>query len=108
MLAGGGYFKIINASIPPATLARLGYTPGADRRHRPLLAPCVSTLKGCPHVNEASLRAKGDAGGGAGADRGPACRRLLSWGLGVRPLADQDDVLTEVLGFKKEQVEARV
>ena len=25
-LAGGGYFKIINASIPPA-LARLGYTP---------------------------------------------------------------------------------
>ena len=35
-LAGGGYFKIINASIPPA-LARLGYTPEADRGHRPLL-----------------------------------------------------------------------
>ncbi len=35
-LAGGGYFKIINASIPPA-LARLGYTPRADRRDRPLL-----------------------------------------------------------------------
>ena len=26
-LAGGGYFKIINASVPPA-LATLGYTPG--------------------------------------------------------------------------------
>ncbi len=35
-LAGGGYFKIINQSLPVA-LAGLGYTPGADRRHRGLL-----------------------------------------------------------------------
>ena len=35
-LAGGGYFKIINASIPPALdTARLH--AAADRRHRPLL-----------------------------------------------------------------------
>ena len=34
-LAGGGYFKIINRCVPEA-LATLGYTPGADRRHRRL------------------------------------------------------------------------
>jgi ribonucleoside-diphosphate reductase alpha chain len=32
-LAGGGYFKIINASVPPA-LSRLGYAGAAGRRHR--------------------------------------------------------------------------
>ena len=35
-LAGGGYFKMVNASVPPA-LQHLGYTPRAGRRHRPLL-----------------------------------------------------------------------
>ena len=35
-LAGGGYFKIINQSVPPA-LAKLGYAAVADRRHRPVL-----------------------------------------------------------------------
>ena len=35
-LAGGGYFKIINASIPPA-LATARLHAEADRRHRPLL-----------------------------------------------------------------------
>jgi ribonucleoside-diphosphate reductase alpha chain len=56
-LAGGGYFKIINASIPPA-LARLGYTP---RQVDDIVRYCRGggTLAGCPHVNHASLRAKG-------------------------------------------------
>ncbi len=35
-LAGGGYFRIINQSVPGA-LARLGYTPEADRGDRRLL-----------------------------------------------------------------------
>jgi ribonucleoside-diphosphate reductase alpha chain len=56
-LAGGGYFKIINGSIPPA-LARLGYSSGqiAD-----IVRYCqgTGTLEGCPHVNPANLRAKG-------------------------------------------------
>ncbi len=56
-LAGGGYFKIINASVPPA-LARLGYSPAQidaiDRYSRG-----TGTLVGCPHINPASLKAKG-------------------------------------------------
>jgi ribonucleoside-diphosphate reductase alpha chain len=56
-LAGGGYFKIINASIPPA-LARLGYTP---REVEDIVRYCrgSGTLQGCPHINPASLKAKG-------------------------------------------------
>src|SRR5207244_5401952 len=56
-LAGGGYFKIINASIPPA-LARLGYTP---RQVEEIVRYCRGTgsLQGCPHVNLASLKRKG-------------------------------------------------
>jgi ribonucleoside-diphosphate reductase alpha chain len=56
-LAGGGYFKIINSSIPPA-LARLGYTPG---QVEDIVRYCrgTGTLDGCPAVNPASLKAKG-------------------------------------------------
>jgi ribonucleoside-diphosphate reductase alpha chain len=56
-LAGGGYFKIINASIPPA-LAKLGYSP---RQIEEIVRySCGSgTLKGCPHINRSSLAAKG-------------------------------------------------
>jgi ribonucleoside-diphosphate reductase alpha chain len=58
-LAGGGYFKIINNSVPPA-LKWLGYSAGqADD----IVKYCVGhgTLAGCPHVNRAALRAKGFA-----------------------------------------------
>ena len=56
-LAGGGYFKIINASIPPA-LTRLGYTPSQVEE---IVRYCrgAATLQGCPHVNLDSLKAKG-------------------------------------------------
>jgi ribonucleoside-diphosphate reductase alpha chain len=56
-LAGGGYFKIINASIPPA-LARLGYSA---RQIDDIVRYCRGTgsLQGCPHINPASLKAKG-------------------------------------------------
>jgi ribonucleotide reductase alpha subunit len=56
-LAGGGYFKIINSSIPPA-LERLGYTP---QQVDDIVKYCrgAGTLKGCPHVNRESLKAKG-------------------------------------------------
>jgi ribonucleoside-diphosphate reductase alpha chain len=56
-LAGGGYFKIINQSVPPA-LARLGYKPAqiAD-----IIRYCqgTGTLDNCPHITRASLKAKG-------------------------------------------------
>jgi ribonucleoside-diphosphate reductase alpha chain len=56
-LAGGGYFKIINESIPPA-LRRLGYTP---RQIEDIIRYCrgTGTLHGCPHINPTTLRAKG-------------------------------------------------
>jgi ribonucleoside-diphosphate reductase alpha chain len=56
-LAGGGYFKIINGSVPPA-LARLGYSP---RQIEEIVRYCrgAGTLEGCPHINRASLKAKG-------------------------------------------------
>ncbi|HEX3147705.1 MAG TPA: vitamin B12-dependent ribonucleotide reductase [Gemmataceae bacterium] len=56
-LAGGGYFKIINGSVPPA-LERLGYTA---KQVDDIVRYCrgAGTLVGCPHINPASLRAKG-------------------------------------------------
>lgn len=56
-LAGGGYFKIINQSIPPA-LRRLGY---GEEQIEDIVAYCVGhkTLRGAPHVNPESLQAKG-------------------------------------------------
>jgi ribonucleoside-diphosphate reductase alpha chain len=56
-LAGGGYFKIINQSVPPA-LARLGYTP---KQIEDIVRYCrgTGTLEGCPHVHAASLKGKG-------------------------------------------------
>jgi ribonucleoside-diphosphate reductase alpha chain len=56
-LAGGGYFTIINASIPPA-LARLGYS---REQIDDVVRYCrgSGSLAGCPHINEESLRATG-------------------------------------------------
>ncbi len=56
-LAGGGYFKIINQSVPPA-LAKLGYAPWqVDDIVR--YSRGAGTLAGCPHVNPPALKAKG-------------------------------------------------
>src|SRR5260370_22459615 len=55
-LAGGGYFKIINASVPPA-LTRLGYTK-SQVEDIIRYSRGTGTLEGCPHINRASLRAK--------------------------------------------------
>jgi len=56
-LAGGGYFKIINQSLPLA-LEALGYTPGEIDD---IVAYCVGhkTLRGAPFINHDTLRAKG-------------------------------------------------
>ncbi|MFT6399740.1 MAG: ribonucleoside-diphosphate reductase alpha chain, partial [Bradymonadia bacterium] len=56
-LAGGGYLKIINNSVPPALLS-LGYSKAqVDDIIR--YACGTSTLKGAPHINHESLRTKG-------------------------------------------------
>ncbi len=56
-LAGGGYFKIINQSVP-AALSRLGYDDAAIRR---IIDHAVGrgTLEGAPGVTPAALREKG-------------------------------------------------
>ncbi|MFN3705476.1 MAG: vitamin B12-dependent ribonucleotide reductase [Thermoflexales bacterium] len=56
-LAGGGYFKIVNQSVPSA-LRRLGYLP---EQIDAIVKYAVGhgTLRGCPHVNHESLRARG-------------------------------------------------
>ncbi|MBI3396491.1 MAG: vitamin B12-dependent ribonucleotide reductase, partial [Spirochaetia bacterium] len=56
-LAGGGYFRIINQSVPPA-LANLGYEPGQIEE---IINYCMGrgTLRGAPEINHDSLKAKG-------------------------------------------------
>lgn len=56
-LAGGGYFKIINQSIPPA-LKKLGYNED-QVKEIVKYAKGAGTLVGCPHINHESLKAKG-------------------------------------------------
>jgi len=102
-LAGGGYFKIINASIPPA-LARLGYSP---RQIEDIV--CYSrgtgTLQGCPHINSVSLKAKGFTT--------EVLRRLEAQLPGVfeLPFAFNrwtvgDEFCSENLGFTQQQLDA--
>ncbi|MDT7043436.1 vitamin B12-dependent ribonucleotide reductase [Candidatus Nitronereus thalassa] len=56
-LAGGGYFKIINQSLPPA-LKKLGYTQ--EQIHDIITyATGTRTLKQSPFINHESLMAKG-------------------------------------------------
>ncbi len=56
-LAGGGYFKIINQSIPPA-LKRLGYNQD-QIKEIVKYAKGAGSLEGCPYINHESLKAKG-------------------------------------------------
>jgi ribonucleoside-diphosphate reductase alpha chain len=102
-LAGGGYFKIINASIPPA-LQRLGYTP---RQIEDVVRYCrgSGTLQGFPHINRASLKAKGftdevlhrvESQLAAAFELSFVFNR---WTVG-------DDFCRNVLGFTQEQLEA--
>jgi len=102
-LAGGGYFKIINASIPPA-LTKLGYNP---KQVEEIVRYCkgAGTLVGCPHINPVSLKAKGFDEEALqkvettlpGAFELPFV--LNRWTLG-------DDFLGDSLGIKKEVFEA--
>jgi len=56
-LAGGGYFKIVNQSVPPA-LTKLGYS---NNQVEAIIKYAVGTgtLKGCSAISHDMLRAKG-------------------------------------------------
>lgn len=56
-LAGGGYFKIVNQSVPRA-LASLGYSEG-DIKAIITYAVGTMSLDGAPHINSEALKAKG-------------------------------------------------
>jgi ribonucleoside-diphosphate reductase alpha chain len=56
-LAGGGYFKIVNQSVEPA-LRRLGYSSEHIAAIE-TFAKGTNTLEGTPHINRATLKAKG-------------------------------------------------
>jgi len=56
-LAGGGYFKIVNQSVPPA-LRKMGYSE-AQSEAIVRYAVGTGTLAGCKDINPASLKAKG-------------------------------------------------
>ena len=53
-LAGGGYFKIINQSVPPA-LRKLGYSE-SQITDIVNYSRGAATLEGCPHINPTTLR----------------------------------------------------
>ncbi|MDR1057049.1 MAG: vitamin B12-dependent ribonucleotide reductase [Coxiellaceae bacterium] len=56
-LAGGGYFKIINQSVPIA-LNKLGYSTKQINKIIAYISGAGS-FQGCPHINSDSLRTKG-------------------------------------------------
>ncbi len=56
-LAGGGYFKIVNQSVPEA-LRRLGYSEAQSSEIVAYISG-TNTLLGAPHVNRQTLKAKG-------------------------------------------------
>ncbi|MGQ0810737.1 MAG: TSCPD domain-containing protein, partial [Nitrospiraceae bacterium] len=120
-LAGGGYFKIINQSLPPA-LAGLGYS---ELQVQDIVNYCTGqrTLRNAPFINHDSLRAKGfDA---AALDRLEGalaqafeiqfafnkftlgedfCREKL--GLTAVKLDDPNFNMLKVLGFTQEEIQA--
>ena len=118
-LAGGGYFKIINQSLPPA-LKRLGYTP---RQIDEIVAYAVGrrTLAGAPHINHETLAEKGFGDTeirrieevlGSAFDVSFAfnrhtlgedfCKRVL--GFSDQQLGDWNFHMLEALGFGKAQI----
>jgi ribonucleoside-diphosphate reductase alpha chain len=120
-LAGGGYFKIINQSLPPA-LATLGY---GEAQIQEIVTYCTGrrTLKGAPFINHQVLESKGFDG--AALDRLEAglgqafeiqfafnkwtlgedfCRSIL--GFTDAQLSDPAFNMLKALGFTQEQIAA--
>ncbi|MBV8424098.1 MAG: vitamin B12-dependent ribonucleotide reductase, partial [Candidatus Eremiobacteraeota bacterium] len=120
-LAGGGYFKIVNQSVEPA-LRRLGYTPEQIEAIE-VFAKGTNTLENAPHINRATLRAKGfDDEALARVEGGLQGSFELSFafnrwtlgdefcktklGMSDEQLADiNTSILVDVLGFTPAQIE---
>ncbi len=102
-LAGGGYFKIVNQSVP-AALATLGYTPAeADRIVKYAIGH--GTFTGAPHVNVASLANRGFT-----ADEIARLEKALPTALDLRMVFARGMVSDETmqrLGLAASDIEAR-
>jgi ribonucleoside-diphosphate reductase alpha chain len=120
-LAGGGYFKIINQSIPPA-LATLGYSP---EQIQDIVTYCTGrgTLNGAPFINHESLQAKGFDGAALDRLEGALAQvfeiqfAFNKWMLGEEfcreklaltdsQLSDPNFNMLKALGFTQEQIGA--
>ncbi|MBL8021056.1 MAG: hypothetical protein JNM27_15400, partial [Leptospirales bacterium] len=117
-LAGGGYFKIINQSIPPA-LKQLGYNA---EQSDAIVKYCIGhgTLKGAPDINHETLKARGftdavlaklEQSLGAAFELGFVVNKFTlgedfvknTLGFGAAVDAPDFDLLAK-LGFSKEQI----
>ena len=100
-LAGGGYFKIINQSVPSA-LSGLGYS---SKQTKEIIAFAVGhgTLKDAPHINHSSL-----VGHGFGKDELEKIESALPGCFDIRYVFNQwtlgADFCTEVLGIPAEKL----
>jgi len=102
-LAGGGYFKIINQSIPPA-LERLGYNPDQiDEIVK--YAKGHGSLNGCPYINPESLAAKGFTET-ALAKVEKHLPSVFEIGFALNKLTVGTDFIVKELGFDEEEVNA--
>ncbi len=100
-LAGGGYFKIVNAAVPKA-LKRLGYN---EEQINEIEKYCLghATLEGCPHINSRSLKEKGFT-----QNKIDAIEKELKTAFDIKFVFNKhvlgEDFCTKELGFTKEQL----
>ena len=102
-LAGGGYFKIINQSLPPRS-TQLGYDAGADRRDRRATASAAARSTARPHINHETLAAQGLHDEALAKIEAGLGRRLRPH-LRLQPVRPRRGVLLETLGLTEAQLE---
>ncbi len=101
-LAGGGYFKIINQSIPPA-LRKLGYN---DQQIKGMIDYTLGTktLRGAPFINHESLSAKGFTAA-ALEKLEAALENAFEIGFAFNKFTFGDDFCKNTLGYTDEQLD---
>ncbi len=102
-LAGGGYFKIINQSVPPA-LEKLGYNKDQINEIAKY-ANGSGSLNGCPYINPESLRAKGFTEDAINKIE-KALPSVFEISFAFNKFTLGDDFLIKKLGFSEEEIDS--